>query len=76
MQSAGVAHYLHDHHSGGGGTTPGLEIGGILSVCRELAGIHILCATFWPVIHHSEENPGGVIILLSTEGFGAKWRKE
>ena len=25
--------------------------------------------------HHPEENPGGVI-LLSTEGLGAKWRKE
>ena len=25
--------------------------------------------------HHPEENPGGVI-LLSTEGLGAKWRQE
>ena len=45
-------------------------------VCRRLDGIHILCASFWPVIHLPEENPGGVIILLSTEGLGAKWRKE
>ena len=61
----------------GGEVAPlqGLKLG-ILSVCRELAGIHILCATFWPVIHHPEENPGGVIISLSTEGLGAKWRKE
>ena len=72
----GVVHNLHDYQ-GGGGTTPGLETGDlILSLCLGLAGIHILCASFWPVIHLAEENPGGVIILLSTEGLGAKWRKE
>ena len=79
MQSANlVAQHLHDHQVGGGGTTPGLETGDL--VCVLWVGwdpqFHILCASFWPVIHHPEENPGGVIISLSTEGLGAKWRKE
>jgi len=40
---------------------------GILSVCSGLDGIDILCASFQPVIHPSEENSGGVIILLCKE---------
>ena len=40
---------------------------GILSVRCGLDGIDILCASFQLFIHPSEENSGGVIILLSKE---------
>ena len=63
------------------GRQEGNQSAGSTTICSLPGSLIISMATtreeVAPVqgFHHPEENPGGVI-LLSTEGLGAKWRKE
>ena len=67
----GVAHHLLDQQE----EVAPFQGSRILSACCGLAGIIILCASFRPVTHPPEKNPGRALFLFS-KGLGARLRKE